>query len=180
MNSSPRKFYAGIGSRKTPPEERCQIRELALELNKQGYILRSGGAEGADTYFEGAATNKEIFLPWDDYSRRPISRDTNPGSSYIQGATDAAVSFARRFIDGYEDRNHAVRMLLARNMHQVLGEDLKTPVDFVICWTPDGKVMGGTGHAIRLARSRDIPVYNLARPSDVASLRQRIFQVGLF
>ncbi len=180
MNSSQPKYYAGIGSRKTPPEERNRIREIALELNRQGYTLRSGGADGADTYFEEGATKKEIFLPWDGFNKRPISKDASPGATYFQGATDAAVALAQRVIDGFEDRNVAVRMILARNMHQVLGEDLRTPVEFVVCWTPEGKVIGGTGHAIKLARSRGIPVYNLARPSDVAKLRKKIFQVELF
>jgi hypothetical protein len=49
-----------------------------------------------------------------------------------------------------------------RNVYQVLGEDLKTPVSFVICWTPEGKEVGGTRTAIVLAKRHKIPVYNLA------------------
>lgn len=180
MNSSQHKFYAGIGSRKTPQRVGEVIRGLAIELERQGYTLRSGGADGADTFFEEAVSRMEVYLPWDGFNRRPIRGTRSRGAVYIQGATDAAVALAGRVIEGYQDRNHAVKMLLARNMHQVLGEGLKTPVDFVICWTPGGKVMGGTGHAIKLARLRDISVYNLARPSDVASIRQRVFQRELF
>ena len=173
------KYYAGIGSRRTPTEARSLIRELALELSSQGYTLRSGGAEGADTFFEEAAGRKDIFLPWKGFNNRPC-RSTGTRSEYIQGPTDDAVALATRVIDNYNDRNQAVRMLLARNMHQVMGEDLKTPVEFVICWTPDGKVVGGTGHAIKLARLKGVPVYNLARPKDVADLRSVIFQTSLF
>lgn len=32
---------------------------------------------------------------------------------------------------------------------------------FVVCWTSDGKDSGGTGQALRIARDRNIPVYNL-------------------
>ena len=59
---------------------------------------------------------------------------------------------------------------MARNVYQILGLDLNTPVDFVICWTPCGSQTdkqrsiktGGTGLAISLADSLGIKVYNLA------------------
>jgi hypothetical protein len=38
----------------------------------------------------------------------------------------------------------------------------------VVCWTPGARGRGGTGSAIRLARSREIPVHDLA---DVAARR---------
>lgn len=47
----------------------------------------------------------------------------------------------------------------ARNMHQILGIDLKTPVDMVICWSPGH---GGTEQALRLARAYGIHIVNLA------------------
>ena len=53
------------------------------------------------------------------------------------------------------------RRLMARNCHQILGEDLKTPVNFVICWTKDGGKTGGTGQAMRIADDLNIPIYNL-------------------
>jgi len=174
------KYYAGIGSRQTPPDARELIHEFALELNRQGYTLRSGGAEGADTFFEEVAVLKEIFLPWKGFNKRPRIREYSDRATYIQAPTDAAVELARDIIDRYNEREHGPRMLLARNMHQVMGEDLSTPVEFVICWTLDGKVAGGTAHAIRLARRNRIPVYNLARSKDVDALRNAIYQKELF
>lgn len=174
------KYYAGIGSRRTPPEARELIHEVALELNRQGYTLRSGGADGADSFFEEIAILKEIFLPWKGFNRRPQVREHSDTTIYVQSPTEDAVELAREIIDGYDDREDGPRMLLARNMHQVLGEDLATPVKFVICWTLDGKVAGGTAHAIKLARRREIPVYNLARSRDVESLRSALYQQELF
>lgn len=48
---------------------------------------------------------------------------------------------------------------MARNSYQILGPDLRTPADFVVCWTPDGSetedqrtpLTGRTGQAIALA-----------------------------
>lgn len=53
------------------------------------------------------------------------------------------------------------RGMHSRNCHQILGCDLQSPVDAVICWTPNGKIQGGTATAIKLAMKYNIPVFNL-------------------
>jgi len=164
------KFYAGIGSRQTPEEVREKIHEFAKALNDKGYTLRSGGADGADTFFEEVADRMEIFLPWPGFNKRPKS-DLSPGKRYIQSPSQEAVELAQEAINGYDMRPHGPRMLLARNMHQILGENLDSPVEFVICWTYEGIMQGGTAHGMRLAKSRAIPVYNLGKEKDEDSLR---------
>ena len=60
--------------------------------------------------------------------------------------------------------NEWARGMHSRNCHQILGYDLQSPVDAVICWTPDGVVVGGTATVIRIAMKYDIPVFNLGVP----------------
>lgn len=57
--------------------------------------------------------------------------------------------------------NEWARGMHSRNCHQILGYDLESPVSCVICWTPEGKVVGGTATAIKLAMKYNIPVFNL-------------------
>jgi hypothetical protein len=57
--------------------------------------------------------------------------------------------------------NRPSRLLHARNCHQVLGLDLKTPSESLICWTPGGRIKGGTATAIKIAHDYSIPVTNL-------------------
>jgi len=57
--------------------------------------------------------------------------------------------------------NEWARGMHSRNCHQILGYDLQSPVDAVICWTPDGAVVGGTATAIRISMKYNIPVFNL-------------------
>lgn len=59
--------------------------------------------------------------------------------------------------------NEWARGMHSRNCHQILGYDLKSPVDAVVCWTPKGNVQGGTATAIRIAMKYNIPVFNLGR-----------------
>lgn len=159
------KSYAGIGSRKTPENLQRRIHSIAFALDKRGYTLRSGGAPGADTFFEVAARHVEVYLPWKGFNNRPKNH-VSEHRRFYQSPTDDAIALAQSRIDGYDRRPHPARMLLARNMHQVLGYDLNDPVEFVICWTYHGRVAGGTAHAIRLATSMGITVYNLANIAD--------------
>ena len=57
--------------------------------------------------------------------------------------------------------NEWARGMHSRNCHQILGYDLQSPVDAVICWTPDGAVVGGTRTALLLAQDAGIPIFNL-------------------
>lgn len=69
--------------------------------------------------------------------------------------------------------NEWARGMHSRNCHQILGYDLQSPVDAVICWTPDGAVVGGTATAIRIAMKYKIPVFNLGT-KDKESVLQSI------
>lgn len=53
------------------------------------------------------------------------------------------------------------RALHTRNVAQVVGADCMTPSNFVLCWTQEGEVRGGTATAIRVALANRIPVFNL-------------------
>lgn len=156
--------YAGIGSRKAPSAELARMTQAAKRLAGMGYTLRSGAAPGADSAFEaGAGTKKEIFLPW---------RGFNGSTSRFVEPTREAVEVAACLHPAWDKLSPSVRKLMARNSHQILGVDLGTPVDFVVCWTDCGaeseaertQATGGTGQAIALASRWGIPVFNFAKP----------------
>ncbi len=155
------KFYAGIGSRETPTALEPVIAQIATTLDSQGYILRSGGADGADTMFERHAIHKEIYLPW---------RGFNENTSNLYTATADAFVLAQKYHPAWDKLSQAAKKLMSRNCYQILGQDLKTPVEFVICWTKDGRASGGTGQALRIAEDLKIPVYNLYWQDDLLRL----------
>ena len=159
------KAYAGIGSRETPDDIMQVMIYLGTRLGKLGYTLRSGGADGADSAFEegaiGAGGNAEIYLPWKGF---------NSNSSPLYDISPEALKIAEQFHPAWGRLNQAAKKLMARNCHQVLGNALNDPVDFVIAWTKDGKASGGTGQAIRIANHYNIPVYNLYNGKDGIAL----------
>lgn len=161
-------IYAGIGSRQTPPDVCDFFKRLAARLEKvHGAVLRSGGAAGADSAFFAGVTdvrNAEIYLPWPNFNGvREISGGDN--TTYCN-----AHALAATFHPAWERCNDTARKFHARNCYQILGKNLKTPADFVICWTPDGKVTGGTGQALRMAQHYDIPIVNYGDPNTTSEL----------
>ncbi len=146
--------YTGIGSRKTPFETLMDMRLIATVLEKFGWVLRSGGANGADQAFEsGADKYKEIYLPWPRF---------NNSDSDLMSPSAEAMKMVSSIHPAWNRCSTAAKVLHARNAHQVLGLDLKTPSNLLICWTPGGMPVGGTATAIRIAEMHNVPVYNLA------------------
>lgn len=162
-------YYAGIGSRETPIEILTFFTKLAKYLAKQGYILRSGGAEGSDLAFEIGCNNvngqKEIFLPWKGFN--------NSNSSLILN-NPKAFEIAEKYHPYWHNLKEGARKLQARNSHQVLGWDLNTPSKFIICWTKNGKGSGGTGQAIRIAKAYDIPIFDAGAYPYVETIKKEL------
>jgi hypothetical protein len=156
------KFYAGIGSRSAPPSARLEMTMIAKRLEALGYVLRSGGAEGADSAFEAGVKseyNKRIYLPWRGFNgKKGIVCGDDPEWQFI----------AKQHHPRWRNLAPAARLLMGRNTAQVIGRGLENDSKFVVCWTPNGLGEGGTGQAIRIARAHGIPVFDLADPIEQA------------
>jgi len=77
-----------------------------------------------------------------------------------------AFEIAEKYHPYWHNLSDGAKKLQARNSHQVLGADLNTPSDFIICWTKNGKGSGGTGQALRIAKAYDIPVFDAGKYDD--------------
>ena len=159
------RFYAGIGSQETPPRVSLAMTGLAHLLWRVGYTLRSGGAEGADRGFEDGVPQhsaRQIFIPWVGFLKDPrrertatlVTRQTCPSYTELE-------ALAESHHPGWHNCSDGVRKLHTRNSAQIMGFSANAPVDFVLCWTSNGKIKGGTGQAMRIAERMNIPVVNL-------------------
>ena len=165
--------YAGIGSRETPEPTLVSMRVIGESLAKKDYTLLSGGAEKADTAFEVGCDRhsgkKEIYLPWKGFNHSN-SQIIAPNLANWKEAQE----IASKYHPAWNRLSEAVAKLITRNTYQILGLDLKSPVDFVLCYTSDGKASGGTGQAIRIAEDLNIPVFNIAYPHRLVNLWKEI------
>lgn len=169
-----------VGSRETPLPILKLMQELASILEEHDYLLRSGGATGADTaFFNGVKDKKNIrvYIPFPNFNGFDKEH-------YIP-IVDEAFAIASTYHGNFNNCSDAARKLHARNVYQVLGDDLNTPSDFLICWTEDGCTShstrtiktGGTGTAISVAdRHANIPIFNLRNKEDIHRL---IVYIGL-
>lgn len=155
------KFYAGIGARKTPPNVLSIMTQLAAKLEKDGWVLRSGGAAGADSAFEAGIEN--------------------PANKRIYTVKNTLIlPEAEQSVDRLHPYPHLMGLyvwhLMARNYYQIHGYENDGPKSrFVVCYTPDGckthemrtQKTGGTGQAISIACEAGVPVFNLAVKEDL-------------
>ena len=153
-DGSKTKIYAGVGSRETDKATLSYMKDMAGRLEANGFKLLSGGADGADKAFESGTKNSQVFLAEDIASNR-------------FGNAQQALTIAEQYYHTprkWSGLSPRVKQLMARNCYEVLGEDLNSPVDFVLCKSKlwNGKPSGGTSQAIRIAEAYGIPVFNLA------------------
>lgn len=157
-NQKKPKIYTGIGSRQTPQNILELIEKVARKLAKEGYLLRSGGAPGADSLFEKGCDKekgkKEIYLPW---------RAFNKNTSNLVNPLPEAFKIAQEIHPAWSKCSPAAKKLHARNIHQVLGKNLNDPTSLVVYWAKekDGEIQGGSATAVNLATNLNIPTFNL-------------------
>ena len=171
------KTYVGIGSRNTPVVIQAFMRFLGYKLAREGWTLRSGGAPGADSAFEEgcdiAQGTKEIFLPWPGFNGKVSSFDL---------VIEEDFEIAEKYHPNWKRCSPAAKKLHARNVRQILGKNpAQKPVlpAFVVCWTKNGKDVGGTSQALRIARDHNVPIFNIGyKGLDVSSDWTPIFALN--
>jgi hypothetical protein len=183
-SSTPTMTYAGIGSREAPTEVLEQMTEVAKYLEGIGYTLNTGKTypakpssdpkyqaqyeerlafskkyngkvgldeEGADRAFSLGATKKNLFSP-EKHGSRPREQAI---AKEIHLNWSALVN-----------KGPGGPKLMARNTNQIFGNNLDTPVDFVLFYAKETsnplRPAGGTGQAVEMARRKGIPTINMA------------------
>lgn len=170
-------FFTGIGSRETP-DTICQTMTEFAFLLSGTYTLRTGNAKGADTAFVKGSNNHEVYCP--NHNQVEKFKRTIVGANAIDSSSlelwEEAKKMAEHYHPAWSKLSPPAKDLITRNTFQVLGPSLNDPSKFLVCWTPDGAKhsttakTGGTGQAIRIANSYDIPVYNLANDGDLSTI----------
>lgn len=170
--------YSGIGPRQTPVPLLVKMSYIAKRLEHQLFILYTGGAEGADTAFLAGTQFFKVFLPSRIHGIRTANRQDIIDCTTLDNWVDAL-----KTIDKYHPAPQYLgpfaRKLMARNSYCVLGEDLQSPVDFVLTWTPNCALVGGTAQGLRIAMDYNIPIFNLADEETFADVL-RVLKLNLF
>lgn len=156
-------YYTGIGSRSTPVDILQRMVKLGSWFSELDWVLRSGGADGADRAFErGVRVGKQcdIYIPWKGFAKH----SDNPIIASNIDTWEQAKMIAADIHPAWDKCSDGAKALHARNMYQVLGHDLNTPSKFVVFYAKETKsdyVSGGTRTAVELARQYGIPCVNM-------------------
>lgn len=160
--------YTGIGARETPPEVLALMRAIGRRLALEGAVLRSGGSPGADAAFEEGCGDgpKEIYLPRPGFNGNPslLALDDAWYARIVAhaawGVLRAALARESPPVD-LDALPFETRLRYARDVPQVLGRDLASPSDLVLCWTPPAGPPEGTRIALYVARQYGVATANL-------------------
>lgn len=176
----PPRYYTGIGSRETPTQVLEQMAEIGTRLAEQGYVLRSGGARGADTAFErGCDAARGAKQIWDIYQTY-VSRNLRDWA--LEKASAVCWEFPLEKMKAF------TVSIIVRNMYQVYGDpetlEEATPTDFVVYWAKGnplepGRESGGTRYAVRQAHKAGIKTYNLRTQGDEFAEMLRSLHKGM-
>jgi hypothetical protein len=166
-----KKYYTGIGARETPEHILRLFESVGKYLANQGYILRSGGSEGADKAFENGCDlvngKKEIYIPWFDFNGSKSRFVLNDSRAY---------EIAEKHHPAWGRLTQCGRKLQARNTHQVLGNHFSEPSEFLICLTKNGNGGGGTGQAIRIANAYDVLVFDCGKYDSIEEIKIELWK----
>jgi hypothetical protein len=165
------KPYVGTGNSNPPQEIKEKIQRLAKLLEEHGYVLRTGGMDGPEDIFEKSVRNKELILPWKGFANKESKLTYN---------TPSAQGIAKLYHDNYDKMKLPVQAFLAKNVRLLYGDKLKSPALFMLCWSEDGAETlrektnrtGSVGHAIQIAYSMRIPIFNLGKPDTEERLKR--------
>ncbi|MGL4800502.1 MAG: hypothetical protein ACRCWY_14070, partial [Cellulosilyticaceae bacterium] len=145
------------------------LEEIAEELALLDFILRSGGADGADLACELGCDKsngkKDIFIPWKGF---------NKSKSLLYDITPNHFKIAAFFHPDWDSLKDSVKRLHARNVSQILGQDLDMLSAFVVCYTPNGKGSGGTGQALRIAKHYKVRIFDAGAYANWGLFKQEV------
>lgn len=167
------KPYIMTSGRDVPKHIVEQMVELSRSIKESGYVLRIGGLEGGDNVLGELDKDAELYLPWKNFSDKV---------SKLYFSTEECLALASKFNAKFNEINNSMRSFLGMYTRMVLGKDLKSRVNFIICWTPDGaedssSITTKTGliaQAIGIASAMKIPVFNLNNADTVNKIKTYI------
>lgn len=174
------KIVAGIGTRHPPTDDADlneTMRVFCYFAVKMGWHLRSGAAIGMDSWFERLwDNNKEIFIAKERISGKRHGYD---GANFVEGPLEVAAFNIMKHIHPKGSKLKGIaKAMHTRNIFQILGEDLNTPVDLIVYYAKfddeGAEITDGTRTAVVLGKQRGINEFNLILPDERTRLLEYI------
>lgn len=95
-----------------------------------------------------------VYIPWDGFGGHYKSRELDFAHVFTDYAHDAALNIASEIHPNWKACDSVAKLLHGRNVFQILGHAMATPIEMLICWAPisGDSIKGGTRTAWELAK----------------------------
>lgn len=175
------KLLTGIGSRETPESICEEMTKLGAWAKSNQIYVRSGHADGADWAFEvGARESCIVYLPWRGFNNKLEKREDTNAKYVIVPDDEKYTKITREFHPRSDMLSAGGRKLMNRNACQILGINLDSPTECVVCYTSDWqKPSGGTSQALRIADHYKIPIINMSKYPTMDQVLEQMKKEGL-
>ena len=155
------KFYTGIGVAQVSGKMKDSISSIAKYFSDKGYTLRTDLDKGMNEAFRSSSESKELYAIEGETVENAITAIP----------TDYILSDMKENCLSLTAINKESKKKIVRGYYELLGKDLKTPSEFLVCYDP---CTGVVNHIHRLANRLGIKVYNLYEKDVLKELLQQI------
>jgi hypothetical protein len=186
-------YITGIGNRAINHDGIKAIKDICSFLKDLEdeyeiiFKLRSGGANGADHYFEKNMENKVIYLPWVGFNnKKPIKTSkihqyaATERNSFNIKASKTRLPLLKKILPYWDKLPSKIKKFHFRNTFQILGHSFpEIKSDVCVYWAILNKkqeVKGGTRTAVALAEEYGIPTLNLFT-MDIEDVKKEIIKI---
>ena len=167
--NKPKKTFTVVKFSKSAATDDTKLVALATALSAKGYTFRHNGAEDDSTQnkilaIEGIRV--EHYIPWKKFN--PDKHEI----ATVKKATGEAYHVAAAYHGGFSKMSNAVRLIIATNVHALLGKDLVDPSTLMLAYNDTGiestnakfidyKETGPLLFSITVSEAANIPVFNV-------------------
>lgn len=157
-------YYTVAGTRHPDRSIKEFFNKLSARLESHGFVLRALPLEGTNQAFiEGLVdrTHCEIYTPWTDFNKGLVKKSDPKIDPADLSTYEEASKLLSKHIEKWDKLTIGLQKMHVCSAYQLLGQDLKTPVRFVIAYTRPDRPSEGTNALLTLAREQGIEVYDL-------------------
>ena len=177
--SSIGKYFAIVqykGKEGVPNDVLEKMLSASKVFMKSGFVLRfNGETEGFNTkILDIDIARVETYLPWKTFNKDNISLTPK-----MVRPNEEAYHVAAYYHKKFKELPNSARAILARDVHVLLGENVKNPIKLLLCYSSDGaesikeinfKVTGYISFSIMICDAMGIPVFNMGKKDALSRL----------
>lgn len=155
------KYCTGLGTTQVTKTMQDVIERFSRYLSEQGYTIRTDFDKGMNQVFRNNSDSVELYTFEGDSNKNADAFDCPMTDFVKQHLRDSYISL--------DALNRVTKNRVVRCYYELLGQNLDSPSEFLICYDPSEGVVN---YAHRIAYKLGIKVYNLCDKEELKQLKK--------